>query len=428
MDRVMPADETFRIAYLGPSMGGKSMLLTSITDCTALELHGYPPALAPRIVRVDPEAREETRVPGQGGVDDLLERYKKIITRPRDVRAFISDVDHTRGGAGISATNVVQELFGRLTYEQDDGTRTKLFHVFDSPGERFFERGHGGEVDEEVADEQKREILRHLSQAEALVVAVAFSQLSNAAVSDGLNAILTFLAEERHGPMREKGFRVVIALTRYDALFLRFGSLAFAAASEPDVAAMAIGKALRPCREAYEALRKLDISDPDGCFDIRLAPTSAFGFLPRFGCPNIDPSVRDEPQVRRGLSPNLFLDEGRARTVFPFLTADPFIFAVTGIASDFFVRLPDALALADDAAKLGRDEVESTGGEAEAGPEPVPREAAAAPFGASDGTAAAAPRREERPQKARERSNTYVEAVAGRLWQGIRSVGRDLLR
>ncbi len=428
----MQAEDVFRIAYLGPSKGGKSMLLTSITDCASLDLHGYPPARAPRIVRVEQEAREETRVPGQATGDDLLERYKQIITRPRDVRAFIPDEDHTRGGAGSVGTQIVKELLGRLTYEQDGGTRTELFHVFDSPGERFFERSYGGEVSEEADfDDQRRAILDHLTKAQALVIAVAFSQLSNAAVSDGLMWILTLLDEVQRDLKREKGFRVVIALTRYDALFLHLGSFAFAAASEPEVAAMAIRKALRPCREAYEALRKFDIGEPDGRFDIRLVPTSAFGFLPRFGCPNIDPNARDESEARQGKSPNLFLDEGRARTVFPFLTADPFIFAVTGIETEFFVRLPHALdSFTDGAAQLHCDERQGLdpGGEAAASPESVPGEAAPPGEASVSEGSTPVPKREKQPEPARDRQGSYVKAVGGRLWQDIKGVGRDLLR
>lgn len=340
----MQTEGPIRVAYLGPSKGGKTLLLASIIDSLSLELHGYQTTMMPMISRKN-EAISDTDADNHKSKGEVLrEKYEKILARNRPLPGVDKERNHSGGSASIDATLSTNKLTGFLKYVKDNNSIKQEFHVFDAPGELVFKTNEGETVVDESFVERENEVFELIYNADCVVFCLSFSQVSNSLIVHKLISNLILISDHHRSRLKPEPMRVVIALTRYDSLFLKLSPFGFMLASEPEVAKRAVRKALMPHRAMYRELRKLDAQcSAAGILDIRFVPTSAFGFLPRFACPNINPDGGDDMEIKQGKSPNLFLDRDEERTIFPFLTADPFIFAITGLENDFFVSVPDAL-------------------------------------------------------------------------------------
>jgi hypothetical protein len=129
--------------------------------------------------------------------------------------------------------------------------------------------------------------------------------------------------------------RISIALNQYERLFTEFGSDAAQIAAVPDVARGVARSRLRDV-PFMERMRDLDRAW-GGPYDIKVIPTSAYGFLPDFGNPNINPdSAPNTPFIAYEAS-----DGGMEFEQHPFLAADPFVFAASGLENDFMIGIEE---------------------------------------------------------------------------------------
>jgi hypothetical protein len=123
--------------------------------------------------------------------------------------------------------------------------------------------------------------------------------------------------------------RIAVALTQYERLFVDFGALAATVAIDPFVAREIVKEALGRMRSQDVATRLLTHKTRDR--QIVFVPVSAHGFARGNGCPNFDPGTNLLLRQRLGDAQ----ETGRRALWRPFCTADPFLFAATGMRSDY---------------------------------------------------------------------------------------------
>jgi len=123
--------------------------------------------------------------------------------------------------------------------------------------------------------------------------------------------------------------RIAVALTQYERLFVDFGALASTVAVDRFVAREIVKEALGRMRSQDVASRLLTHKTRDR--QIVFVPVSAHGFARGNGCPNFDPGTNLLLRQRLG-DPQ---ETGRRALWRPFCTADPFLFAATGMRSDY---------------------------------------------------------------------------------------------
>jgi hypothetical protein len=309
--------EKVTACMLGATSSGKTTLIASWVKCLNDGYHGLPPDIeivAHNIKEDEFEAPDETRhhIFGAGGGPStkLHESLKKSAGPP------------------ATSTDGIYPSFFRIEVGPrgaDGGGRTVLLKVIDAAGE------HGARTGEPAWDQRppvqedqrppvqkdqrppvQKELDNQIRQSAAIVVAVPFDDIDSHDWVDSLEDTL-------HRACAQPGVqRVVVAFTRYERLFMRFGASAFQFAARDAVARYVLRRTL----ERAEWLKRLRGFEEEGKRKVRFAVTSAFGFVRGHGNPNINPleSVELERRFLAGdhADPDLWR---------PFLTADPFIFA-----------------------------------------------------------------------------------------------------
>jgi hypothetical protein len=338
----MPLDE-IRIGLIGPTSAGKTSIFETFHESLDRGRHGFPRASNPHIRRT----AEATPI------EDL--RPEEIIEQLLGQGDHAPDADDgaLRGEiTGTLAEAVVTRHYSLSYYDIDEGKqKTIQLAITDAAGRHSFG------VQENMFKEYRLKLYRELAKCHGFVVVVPFSGASDSSFIRQLQAWLTALdkiaADQAKANLlaSSERRRLVIALTRYDVVLAEFGSDAFNLAADPSIATDIINRLVKTGNRgaSYQSnIARFDKS-AQGRFEIALVPTSSFGFVPGFGCANLDPDVTDAvalDKIRSGNSPESFKltfpnhpDQYR----YPFLTADPFIFAATGIENPFIVPLDLAL-------------------------------------------------------------------------------------
>jgi hypothetical protein len=344
----MPSvQDNTKIGLIGPNYAGKSSIFSTFHEALDQGRHGFPRASNPHIRRT----AEATPVEGLLPADILLD----FVHGGRD-QAFEKETDAALGGnvQATSPEHIYRRHYSLSYYDIDEcQQKTVQLTITDAAGEHSFPK----KLQNGVALETRRQLFEELSVCDGLVVVVPFSEAAGVSFVRQLEKWLSGLdkiaaTQEKPGPVSSpRQRRVVIALTRYDALFTDFGSDAFKLAADPKIATAIINDLVRAETRGIgyrNNIAGFDIS-ADGRFEIAFVPTSSFGFVPGFGCANLDPNVEREDaiaQIATSGSPRPFEVEFPlylGQRLFPFLTADPFIFAATGIRNPFIVPLDLAL-------------------------------------------------------------------------------------
>lgn len=336
-----------RIGLIGPRSAGKSSMFGTFQEALDSGRHGFPRATNPKIRRT----AEATPVEGLAP-EDIIEGILGQGGQP-----FNDDAANALSGA-IAATppdQIVTRHYS-LTYDDvDEGRqRTVQLTITDAAGEHSF----GKNLQNKDTEAYRRQLHRELGSCHGFVVVVPFSTAGEVNFIRQLESWLDALdkiasVQEKADPMlipRQR--RLVIALTRYDVLLTDFGSDAFNFAADPAIATDIINRLVRHGTNGDGYGNKIARFDKSagGRFEIVFVPTSSFGFVPGFGCANLDPDLPDDDAVRGniklGMSPDPFkvaLPGYPGQHVFPFLTADPFIYAATGMENPFVVPIDRAV-------------------------------------------------------------------------------------
>jgi hypothetical protein len=349
--------DEIKIGLIGPQAAGKTSMFQTFHEALERGRHGFPRTTNLRIRR----ASEATPIKGLTR-DDILDE----VGLGARGSPFDDDTARVLGGdlPGTLPDQVVTQHY-TLTYcsEMHGSEITLRLAITDAAGEHSF----GKERNLDFV-EYRRLLHRELTSCHGFVVVVPFSNAGDAGFVRQLESWLDALdkiagAQEEADPSVLPGQRrLVVALTRYDVMFTDFGSDAVNLAADPAIATDMINRLVGVATSGDGYRRRIAGFDRSagGRFDIAFVPTSTFGFVPGFGCANLDPDVDAHLTdfFKAGMSPGPFkvaLPDYPGQYLFPFLTADPFIFAATGMDNPFIVPIDLAVrqvAYADRPTKL----------------------------------------------------------------------------
>jgi hypothetical protein len=327
-----------RVCLLGPADSGKSQLLAAMVKAASEGAYGYKASFDLTITPMDEKLRD-ARSTGRMG--------REILDRRREQTDYAKRVfDALSGDLASTDPNKVPSYDFDISYRarrqgEAQPSRFELgLTVSDAAGGHIFPRHRI--VAEEAGEKEaaRKELIDHIFESVGLVIVLPFHGVSQRHNARGMETLIAAIARAEPGdvtgtPWREPALKhIAIALHQYERLFMNFGPEAAELACHPEVARRVVERAV--ANELwFKKLVRLDRAY-GGPYDIRILPTSAFGFLPGIGNPNVDPTAdgnmpfSDAPE-----DPS----EKPEHEFYPFLAADPFVFAATGIANEYMVGI-----------------------------------------------------------------------------------------
>ena len=367
-----------KIAIIGGRKAGKTTLCASLYQSLIAASHGFSPNMI-------------TRFPDAAGLSQLEALFAlKFSTNPQLFRAegtaplrkLKLTLDFTASSWSL-LTKHKHLLTGAYAFEIDD-----LRDDFDLLGLM------GSGPDKKAGESAKpnetsplpvtnRDPLSHLKtsllQANTLIICHPAGQLLAPSERIGFIRLLSDIGTGLYGPFET----IIIAFTKYEQCFLKDGVKAFQKAVQPDTILRTIKETLNADHALEAGLRALNchLEDAPALYAV---PVSSFGFMRHSGAPNFDrlsnaplsalaprqePARQDNPLKDAPLrervagftvpkkEPNdtsagvKVADEFEAphpsKHWLPFLTADPFLTAISGMPSKFTIPFGKFLTALD---------------------------------------------------------------------------------
>lgn len=328
-----PPTEKVRVCLIGPKKGGKSHLLSALTEGTKSGAHGFPASWS---LRVEPTDDSQRSASASDKMKFILKNRKRTEYHQQASRAVTQTLEAT------PSEKIAQYDFDLICRRNGSAVPERsTFVVADAAGEHVFPEGVSEFTDDEsdVArqDQGRRDdFIDYLTQSDGLVIVLPLHRVQDVRFSKLMDTLVDALTPDDSQDAPEPQLkRISIALNQYERLFTEFGSDAAQIAAVPDVARGVARSRLRDV-PFMERMRDLDRAW-GGPYDIKVIPTSAYGFLPDFGNPNINPdSAPNTPFIAYEAS-----DGGMEFEQHPFLAADPFVFAASGLENDFMIGIEE---------------------------------------------------------------------------------------
>lgn len=306
-------NDEIHVGLTGPVRSGKTNLFVDFAKCVELNFHGFR-----QLHNIKIETDRVNR--------KLLRRYYRNLPEATegvtDIR-FDLELDLPSGDGLQSAGTIDHRQF--------------TIHVRDAPGEAAFPSSDiPGKANPHA--EKAKELDEWFSKARGIVLVIS---ALNAGTDKGFEALIDKVEDffERAGkPEFQKLERVAIAISMFDLLLLRFGNRSRDIATEPEAVLAILHAHMRPAFDIIKDFRPFPSQERD--IDLRFIATSSYGFHPQLGCANIDANAE-------------ILDPGNSRfpvpltpdnVRYPYMTADPFIFAALGLDSPFLFTRDEILS------------------------------------------------------------------------------------
>jgi hypothetical protein len=291
-----PTSVEEKICIVGSPSSGKSIALNCLQSALSDQFHGYG-----------------------------KHRHLKLRTMSSEAAQRVAQM-HTEKP---KSTAQASELHYDIEIREPDGT-PKLYQVqaLDVRGEVFLDPPTKGALLKEYEEQRKK----YEDWRADSVGAVVMYSAPHLFVQNQKTPVLAEVQKFANDPTI-KLKRVVIALTMFELLMIPFGRYALDFASQPKQ----MRKWLKAVLERHERdfLNTLVMADN---LDIRFIAVSSFGFVRGVGSPNIssDDSVlmAENRPICDPFEPNVY---------YPFLVADPFVFAATGEENDFLVPIAEVV-------------------------------------------------------------------------------------
>jgi hypothetical protein len=205
------------------------------------------------------------------------------------------------------------------------------FELQDAPGETQFPTTSGDNPFTDQRDEQNE----WLRDATGLIITLpAFRLFDQGALTAILDYLYRIDADLVHGLKR-----VVVAITMFDLLMFRFRDRALELAASPRFVREILKVAISD--DTLDHLKFFQADHLSLAVDIRFIAVSSWGFVPNYGCSNLDPNGVKPDGSEFG---QRFVDvespdqDPRMARRYPYMAADPVIFAATGADHRFFFR------------------------------------------------------------------------------------------
>lgn len=301
------------VGLTGPVRSGKTNLFVDFAKCVELNFHGFQ-----QLHNIKIETDRVNR--------KLLRTYYRSLP---DATESVTDIRF----------DLELDLPAETGLEPADGLQNRQFniHVRDAPGEAAFpSEDLSGKTNPHA--EKAKELDEWFSKAKGIVLVIS---ALNAGTDEGFEALIDKVEDffERAGkPEFENLERVVIAVSMFDLLLLRFGNRSRDIATEPEAVLAILHAHMRPAFDIIKDFRPFPSQERE--IDLRFIATSSYGFHPQLGCANIDANAE-------------ILDPGNSRfpvpltpdnVRYPYMTADPFIFAALGLDSPFLFTRDEILS------------------------------------------------------------------------------------
>jgi hypothetical protein len=314
-EKILPLseDKDIRVGLTGPVRSGKTNLFVDFAKCVELNAHGFQ-----QHYNIEIETDRINRKLLRSYYRNLPEATEGVT----DIR-FDLDIDLPEDDLAVPG--------GRTQHRQF------TIHVRDAPGEAAFPTSdlNGKDNPHEAS---AKELDQWFADAKGIVLVIS---ALNAGTDAGFEALIDKVEDffERAGrPEFEHLERVVIAISMFDLLLLRFGNRSRDIATEPEAVLAILNAHMRPAFDIIKDFRPFPLQERE--IDLRFIATSSYGFHPQLGCANIDAMAETlEPENSRFPVP-LTPDNVR----YPYMTADPFIFAALGLDSPFLFTRDEILS------------------------------------------------------------------------------------
>lgn len=279
----------------GPVRSGKTLLLYDVQRSLEMGRHGFPQW---RDIKIDTGRDYRSRV-----------------------RKFHGEVP----GATVATIDIEFDLIFRPAPDSLEPQAVSV-HVRDAPGKAAFP---GDDAPAEELAKHREGLDEWFAKATGIILVIS---VLGAGTYRGFGELVEKVEEffQKAGkPQFERLQRIVVAISMFDLLMLRFGPRAFDVASDPEAVLRILHAHVRPAREVVKDFRPFGRQGAN--VELRFLATSSFGFHPGFGCPNVEVegSLLD-PAAARYPDP---LKPEQLR--YPYMTADPFVFASLGIDGPF---------------------------------------------------------------------------------------------
>lgn len=373
------AGTPYRVTLLGGRKAGKTSLYASLHQSLIASAHGFSPSMI-------------ARFPDGTGLHRLEALFAEKFAPPGvNFRAEQSGpLRSTRIGIDFSSSKwfsisrAKHQLRGYYDIQLDDlRDDYDLFSQFaNRPTANSFSRH-----DDDNGTGPLQQFETSLTAANALIICQPARQRLAPSEATGFIRLMSDIGVGRYGSFDT----IILALTKYERLFTRFGVDAFRAATRPETIIDTLQASIRQDDSLASGLRALNADDSETPHLYAL-PVSAFGFLRENGAPNYDkqterPIAALAPQfesTRRdaaapGTGPKSQpATTGRMKLAgfsipvaapaepqqnepphpsphwLPFLTADPVLTAISGVPSQFMLPLSEFLLALDNGHSLPR--------------------------------------------------------------------------
>lgn len=294
------APQTKKICVIGTPSSGKSVALEKISDAIRQRRTGFPNNWTIGLWDRSPELDDLAN-------DNQSERGKITTTDTK----YWYDIQIQQPSADGSS-----EMSERFKIE-----------ILDVPGE-IFTRPRDHEETRKNYDEWKED-------CDGAVVMLATPFMFGGRQAEHLVNEIRSIARLGNDRPGKGPKRLAIAISMSEFLTAPFGPFAADVATDADYMLKLTSDALRHLRNEFfqqlEDTRKFaQLSD----LDIRVIPISNFGYFPKVGSANISPDTETLVVQDRVLSKPL-----KTGVYFPFLVADPFVFAATGKTNAFLYEI-----------------------------------------------------------------------------------------
>lgn len=351
--------DTYPIAVLGGRRTGKTSLCASLHQCLITRSHGFTPKLI-------------ARFPDAAGLQHFEQRLAQLFSAPHTIfqsqpiqgtfenfnigidfsinkRSFLEQLpDHLKGFYQFS----INDLTGK-------NNMLELLSLSDYQNHPTIQ-------------EAQNTFYSTLYNAKSLIICHPAQQNLAPSEANGFIHLMSDIAAGRYGSFEH----IVIAFTKYERLFTSFGVKALETAVKPATIMNVMAKTISSDHALETGLRALLGLEP-GKPHLYCIPVSTYGFLSKMGAPNYDrrtqepiasfvPLGYEQPDINpiRDAKPFMRLagitipieketsEKAGNKSILgpswlPFLTADPFLTAISGKPSQFMLPLDNFISVLD---------------------------------------------------------------------------------
>lgn len=301
------------VGLTGPVRSGKTNLFVDFAKCVELNFHGFQ-----QLHDIEIETDRVNRRLLRSYYRSLPDATESVTDIRFNLNVSLPDADSLQPGGHFE-------------------DRQFTIHVRDAPGEAAFPGPEmPGKANPHAS--KMKELDEWFSKAKGIVLVIS---ALNAGTDAGFEELIEKVEDffERAGkPEFEHLERVAIAISMFDLLLLRFGNRSRDIATEPEAVLAILHAHMRPAFDIIKDFRPFPSQERE--IDLRFIATSSYGFHPQLGCANIDAKAETlNPESSRFPVP---LTPENVR--YPYMTADPFIFAALGLESPFLFTRDEILS------------------------------------------------------------------------------------